>query len=263
MSAAATSALDAVLRRDRWIATAALAAAAGLSWLWMVQMALAMSSADIMSMMQPGGWSAGYATMMFVMWAVMMVGMMLPSAAPMILLHARVTRKNLAPASPWVTSGAFLFGYLAVWTGFSLAATGLQWWLEGLELVSVMNMAATSSTVSGGVLVAAAVWQLTPWKETCLENCRSPLEFLSARWRDGATGAFRIGIEHGLYCLGCCWALMLLLFVGGVMSLLCIAALTAWVLIEKVAPAGRTTSRLMAGVLFAAGIAVLVTGWTA
>lgn len=268
--------LEAVLRRDRWIAIAALALAAGLSWLWLVQMAVAMTSMDMssgmssgmasgvasMQKMKPGMWSPGHAGMMLVMWLVMMIGMMLPSAAPMILLHARFTRKKLAHTSPWAASGAFLLGYLAIWTGFGLAATGLQWWLEGLELVSVMKMAVTGSTVSGVVLIAAAVWQLTPWKEACLESCRSPIEFLSARWRGGTGGAFRIGLDHGVYCLGCCWALMLLLFVGGVMNLVCIAALTAWVLVEKLAPAGRLTSRLMAGVLAAAGIAVMLTGWT-
>lgn len=265
--------LEAVLRRDRWIAIAALTLAVGLSWLWLVQMAVSMTSMDTtpmdmasgmasMQKMMPGMWSAGYAGMMLVMWMVMMIGMMLPSAAPMILLHARFTRKKLAHTSPWVASGAFLLGYLAIWAGFGLAATGLQWWLEGLELVSAMKMAATSSMVSGLVLIAAAVWQLTSWKEACLENCRSPIEFLSARWRSGTGGAFRIGLDHGLYCLGCCWALMLLLFVGGVMNLVCIAALTAWVLVEKLAPSGHLTSRLMAGVLAAAGIAVMLTGWT-
>ena len=141
-----------------------------------------------------------------------------------------------------VPTGAFFFGYLIVWTIFSAAATALQYGLEQAALLSPM-MTSTSPVFGGFVLLGAAIYQWTPYKNACLQRCRSPVSFLSTHWQDGTSGALKMGMLHGAYCLGCCWMLMLLLFVGGVMNLLCIAAITIFVLIEKVMPRGRDIGR--------------------
>ncbi|MFA9421659.1 MAG: DUF2182 domain-containing protein, partial [Gammaproteobacteria bacterium] len=203
-------------------------------------------------------WTPIDAVFMFLMWAVMMVGMMLPSATPMILLYARVVRHNAKNTEPLIHTSAFLAGYVVVWTVFSAAATAMQYGLEQTALLSPMMISA--SPVFGGiVLLVAAVYQWTPYKNACLRRCRSPVWFLSTYWQDGASGALRMGLAHGAYCLGCCWALMLLLFVGGVMNLLCIAAITIFVLAEKVLPRGHDIGRLGAVILGLTGIA-LITG---
>jgi predicted metal-binding membrane protein len=178
----------------------------------------------------------------------MMLGMMLPSATPMILLYARVVRHSAKNTEPLIHTSAFLAGYVVVWTVFSVTATAMQYGLEQAALLSPMMISA--SPVFGGiVLLVAAVYQWTPYKNACLHRCRSPVWFLSTYWRDGANGALRMGLAHGAYCLGCCWALMLLLFVGGVMNLLCIAAITIFVLAEKVLPRGRDIGRVGAIIL--------------
>jgi predicted metal-binding membrane protein len=168
----------------------------------------------------------------------MMVAMMLPSAAPMILLYAAVNRKAHERGAPFVPTGVFAVGYLATWGVFSLLAVTLQWGLERTALLSSM-MASTSLVLGGLLLIAAGAWQLTPLKHACLKHCRSPLHFLSHHWRKGRGGAFRMGVEHGAFCLGCCWFLMGLLFYGGVMNLYWIVGLAAYVLLEKTVPAGH------------------------
>ena len=191
-----------------------------------------------MDAMQPMAWSGGTAVLMFFMWWIMMVAMMLPSAAPMILLFAAVNRKQRSAGSPYVPTGIFAFGYLAVWGGFSLLATAAQWGLERSELLSSM-MVGTSVVLGALLLIAAGGWQLTPLKQACLKHCRSPIQFLSQHWRKGRMGAFRMGVEHGAFCLGCCWFLMALLFYGGVMNLYWIVGLALFVLLEKVLPFGH------------------------
>jgi predicted metal-binding membrane protein len=178
--------------------------------------------------------------------------MMLPSAAPMILLFATINRKRRQEGSPYVRTGVFALGYVIVWAGFSIAATTLQWRLDGAMLLSPM-MAATSVLLAGGVLIVAGIYQLTPLKQACLRHCRSPLDFILHHWRRGSVGALVMGVRHGLYCLGCCWVLMSLLFVGGVMNFLWIAAIAAYVLLEKTVPAGHWISR-------AAGVALVAWG---
>jgi predicted metal-binding membrane protein len=195
--------------------------------------------------------------LMFSMWWLMMIAMMLPSAAPMVLLHAAVTRKALAgnansvPASGdngvYSSTIAFIAGYLVMWGGFSLVAVLAQWGLERTELLSTM-MVSTSRLLGSGLLLAAGAWQLTPLKSACLRQCRSPISFVTSRWRPGAGGAFRMGLEHGVFCLGCCWFLMALLFFAGVMNLVWIAGLAIFVLVEKLLPAGATIGKV-AGVL--------------
>ena len=211
----------------------------------------------------PVAWTPGYALLMFSMWWLMMIAMMLPSAAPMVLLHAAVTRKGLArandagPNAPLrqlhSTTIAFIAGYLAMWGAFSLIAVVAQWALERGELLSAMMMS-TSKPLGSGLLLAAGVWQLTPLKTVCLRHCRSPIGFLSTHWHPGVGGAFRMGIEHGVFCLGCCWFLMALLFYGGVMNLIWIIGLALLVLAEKMMPAGVAFGRVTGLLLIAWGV---------
>jgi predicted metal-binding membrane protein len=201
-------------------------------------------------------WSPLDWILMLLMWAVMMVGMMLPSATPTILLFAAVRRKQSARGHDIAPVPAFVIGYLTAWTGFSVAAVVLQWGLERLALLTPM-MAAAGNSFGGAVLITAGLYQLSPLKHRCLEHCRSPIEFLSKRWRPGVTGAVGMGLEHGTYCVGCCWVLMALLFVGGVMNLLWVAAIAGFVLVEKIAPRGNIVRRVAALLLIAWGIYTL------
>jgi len=229
-----------------------IAAVTALAWLYLVVIAGMTSMAD-MARLRP--WTGAEAVMMFIMWAVMMVGMMLPSATPMVLLYARVCRKSLDMAAP--DTGAFVMGYVAVWTLFSAAATALQWGLEQAALLSP-TMTSASPFFAGMVLVLAGLYQWTPAKQACLSRCRSPVEFLSTHWRPGAGGAFAMGLRHGAFCVGCCWALMALLFVGGVMNLLWVALITVFVLLEKVVPFGHGVGKTAGALLALAGLAVIV-----
>jgi predicted metal-binding membrane protein len=198
----------------------------------------AMTNSTPAMMMQPAVWTPSYAVFMFFMWWVMMVAMMVPSAAPMILLFAAINRKQRAKGAPYVPTGVFAAGYIIAWGGFSLLATGLQWGLERAGIMSAM-MVATSGLFGGLVLIVAGVYQFTPLKQACLRSCRTPIQFISHHWRKGNGGALRMGIEHGTFCLGCCWSLMALLFVGGVMNLFWIIGLAVFVLLEKTIPAGH------------------------
>ncbi|HVR31025.1 MAG TPA: DUF2182 domain-containing protein [Thermoanaerobaculia bacterium] len=259
-----SSTLEAVLQRDRLIVLAGIVVIAGLGWLYLVAMAGMDDMGDMAGMgeMPDVGevagaslraWTGADFAMMFSMWAVMMVAMMLPSAAPLLLLHARMTREQQKTAHPITPTGSFAAGYLLAWTGFSLIATVLQWALERGALLSPA-MVATTPYLGALLLVAAGVYQLTPLKHACLDHCRSPLVFLMHHWRSGKGGALRMGVEHGLYCVGCCWFLMGLLFVGGVMNLLWIAAISIFVLLEKVAPRGELVARAAGVLLVAAGV---------
>ncbi len=267
MTVSETSVLETVLRRDRWVVVAALVMVIIAAWIWIVfgagtgTAAVAMTQMagmpDMDIMMQRAVWTLGYAGLIFAMWWVMMVAMMLPSAAPMLLLFARVNRTQKVRDRPYVATGFFAAGYLIAWGGFSLLAAGLQLGLERLDLLGPM-MTATNYWLGGTILLAAGLWQLTPLKGVCLRHCRSPLSFLAQQWRPGRLGAFRMGLEHGAYCLGCCWFLMGLLFFGGIMNLFWIAGLALFVLLEKTVPMGHWFGRI-AGVCFAAwGVLLLV-----
>jgi predicted metal-binding membrane protein len=182
---------------------------------------------------------------------------MLPSAAPMVLFFDTIAARQRQQGQPAVATAAFVAGYLAVWFGFSVVATALQYALEQALLMS-MQMRTTSTLLAGAILLAAGFYQLTPLKQACLRHCRSPLDFVLNRWRKGTMGAFAMGCEHGAWCLGCCWVLMALLFVGGVMSLVWIAALTLYVLAEKTLPASHWLSRLAGVGLAGWGAATIV-----
>ena len=263
-----TTVLERVLRRDRLILVTALAAVTAIAWIWVVVgagtgmstigMTRRSGMPDISGMMmERATWTFGYAGLMFAMWWVMMVAMMLPSATPMLLLFARINRKERAGDRPYVPTGIFAAGYLVAWGGFSALATALQWLLERLGLLSPM-MVATSYWLGGAILVLAGLWQLTPIKGVCLRHCRSPLSFLVQSWRPGRLGAFRMGLEHGAYCLGCCWFLMGLLFFGGIMNLFWIAGLAAYVLLEKTIPLGNWFGRITGIAATACGVLMLV-----
>ena len=254
-----------VLRRDRVVVGVALAVVVVLSWAYVVagagmgtpasQMSglpTAPHMSDPMAAMQPTPWTPGYALLLFVMWWLMMLATMLPSAAPMILLFAALTRSQHGPTAPYIGTGLFAAGYLAVWAGFSVLAVALQWQLSRLALLSPA-MVTTSTALGATLLLAAGVWQFTPLKHVCLRHCRAPAEFLTLHWRNGRGGAVRMGILHGIYCLGCCWMLMLLLFFGGIMNIYWIAGLTTLVFLEKLAPFGSWVTGIIGSVFILSG----------
>jgi predicted metal-binding membrane protein len=253
---ARTGTLDAVLRRDRHLTMLALATVVVLAWGYLLLGAGMGMEPAMAGMTMPTAWSPGYAALMVVMWALMMLAMMLPSAAPMILLHATVSRRR-DPEQGGRRALLFAVAYAAVWGGFALAATAVQWTLEKAGLLTP-TMAVSTATVASLLFVAAGVYQFTPLKRACLRHCRSPLEFLAGHWRGGTSGAFAMGARHGAYCLGCCWAMMLLLFVGGVMNLAWIAGLALLVLAEKLLPVGRMVSWVLGATLIIWGLAGLI-----
>ena len=259
------SAAEALLRRDRLLVAACLAVICLLSWIYLVTGAgTGMSTVAMTTWEFPppiyrssggGAWSFSYCLIMLLMWWVMMIAMMVPSAAPMILLYTRVQRHALkgSPGDAAVPVLSFLSGYLLAWFFFSLLATAMQWGLERAGLVHGMMMWSTSHTLSALFLLAAGLYQFSPLKNRCLTHCKSPAAFLSAHWRKGPAGALRMGVEHGLYCVGCCWSLMLLLFVGGIMNLVWIAGLAIFVLLEKLLPRGDWLARASGAVMIAVG----------
>lgn len=228
-------------RRDFMAVCISLGGITLLSWLYLWSMASDMAQG--MQAMQVQPWDAGYFLMMFLMWAVMMVGMMLPSVTPTVLIYAAVARKSASQGMPVAPTAAFVSGYVVIWIGFSLLAAIAQWQLAQASLLSPM-MVSNSVGLGAALLIAAGIYQWLPLKDKCLAQCRSPVEFISTHWRPGVTGAFRMGLSHGAFCLGCCWVLMSLLFVGGVMNLLWIAAITLFVLLEKVLPLGAVGGRI-------------------
>jgi len=245
--------------RDRIAILLALGLLALSAWVWLLRTAVGMQAMDG-SGMAPGSlgihpWTAVDFAMMFVMWAVMMVGMMVPTAIPVTLVYAQVARKAARQGTPVAPTAAFVSGYVGMWTVFGVGATLAQWALDRAALLSPM-MVTTSPALGALLLAAAGAYQLTPYKDRCLEHCRASAHFLSRHWRPGAGGALRMGFVHGAWGLGCCWALMGLLFLGGVMNLLWIAAITGFVLAEKAAPFGGRGGRL-AGYLMMIAAAVL------
>ena len=243
-----------LLRHDRVVILAALASVAALAWLYLflaaADMTAAMAGMDRTMAMPARG--ATELSLLFAMWWVMMIGMMLPGVAPVILTFATVNRNRRARGEPYVPSVLFIAGYLLAWSGFSLAATLVQEALERAQLLSPMDMATNSRLLGGLLFVAAGLYQFTPVKLACLRSCRSPLDFVVSHWRDGPGGALRMGLTHGLHCLGCCWVLMLLLFVGGVMNLLWVALLAIVALAEKLT-AGPWIGRIGGGLMVVYG----------
>ncbi|GLS37083.1 metal-binding protein [Mesorhizobium tianshanense] len=270
------TALEAVLRRDRAVVTAALVVIAVLSWAYLLWLAadmampmapgadmagMDMASMDMGAAIAPGfqAWTPADFAFIFAMWAVMMVGMMTPSVAPMVLLYAGVGRKAQASGRPIASTAWFFTGYLLVWIAFSIAATCAQWLLTSLSLLGPA-MASNSTVVGGLVLIAAGLYQWAPMKGVCLRQCQAPIAFLASHggFRSDPLGALRFGTIHGSYCLGCCWALMALLFVGGVMNVLWIAGIAILVLLEKTVPTGQLIPRISGALMAIAGVWLLV-----
>jgi len=249
--------IEVVLRHERTVTLAGLTALVALAWIYLLRLSHEAVSMAEMGMAHLGPWTPADAALAAGMWSVMMVAMMLPSAAPMILVFVTVNlRRGLDANAPYVSTGLFTLGYLLVWGVFSVGATAAQW---GSQRAAVLAEAPLALTPLAGaaVLVAAGLWQLTPLKYACLARCQSPIGFLLAEWRQGRRGALVMGLRHGLYCLGCCWALMALLFVGGVMNLAWVAAIATFVLVEKTVPAGRVVGWLSGGALIAGGVVML------
>jgi predicted metal-binding membrane protein len=253
--------IEALLRRDRVIIGGALAVVVVAAWFYLVYLASSMSGMmdgemsgmPGMAMLAMNMWSWVEVVALAVMWTVMMIAMMAPSAAPMILVYAAIYRRRAAAGTPSVPTAIFVLGYLVVWTIFSIVAALVQ---AGLHIAALLSpaMVASSPLLAGALLVATGIFQWTPLKRACLATCRSPLSFVMTAWREGRGGALIMGIRHGLYCLGCCWALMALLFVAGVMNLVWIAVLALAVLVEKAGPGGDVVGRGAGVLLVGAGL---------
>ncbi len=257
------SAIEGLLKQDRAIVLGALFTLAGLSAVYTVlgggmdMSALAMTRMSPDMLMAPPDWTPAYAVLAFLMWWIMMIAMMLPSATPVLLLYAALKRRNRDLTNSLTMTAVFLAGYLAVWALFSLAATILQWVLEDRGVVS--GMLNVSNVALGGViLIAAALYQFTPVKQNCLALCKNPVQFVTRLRAPGLPGALGAGITHGAYCVGCCAVLMLLLFFGGIMNLFWIAGLSIYILLEKLLPQGRWVSYAAGAGLFVVGVNLLV-----
>jgi len=243
--------MESILRQDRVIVGLALILVSGLSWVYILFGAgMGMDAFEMtrlsrmsMGMMNPPVWTSAYVVLMFFMWWIMMIAMMLPSATPVILLAAALNRRSAASPPPFGSTSLFAAGYLLAWGGFSVIAVTTQWWMQQYGWLNSM-LVSQNQVVNGLLLLAAGLWQFSPWKYACLAHCKSPVEFLTKQRLETHPGALWMGLKHGGYCLGCCWFLMALLFVGGVMNLYWIIGLTLYIWIEKMLPGDRFISRL-------------------
>ena len=256
--------MDKILDRDRLVVLAALAAVVELAWAYLVYVVLAQPAMDMdavaMAAMPPPDWDAGYFAATVAMWMVMMVGMMLPSAAPTVLLFDALQRQGgAARRRDRRATALFAAGYVVAWSAFSVLATTAQWGLSTAMLLSAM-MTSKSPVFAGVLLVAAGAYQFTSWKTACLSQCRSPAEFLVRHRRPGELGPLLMGLQHGVQCIGCCWALMALLFVFGVMNLLWVATLAIFVFLEKLTPAGPRVGRIGGILMVCTGLALMAIG---
>ena len=242
---------EAVLKRDRFIVMLSLVGIILLAWVYTIYLTRVMGLSEIsLEIVSPHAqaWTQATFTLNFLMWTVMMIAMMTPTAAPMLLFYTKIGRQHRPQRRPYLGTGLFLLGYLIVWTGFSAVATFIQWGLHSASLLSTEMVRATPM-IGGILLILAGAFQFSQLKNACLTHCRTPVGFIMTEWKEGNRGALQMGIKHGYYCVGCCWLLMALLFVAGVMNLLWMAIITAFVLIEKIVPAGDRFGKY-AGVLF-------------
>jgi predicted metal-binding membrane protein len=247
--------IDTGMRQNRTVVLLGLIGITLLAWTYTVHLAGNMGGMN-MAMPRTQDWGALELVLLFVMWAFMMVAMMVPSASPMVLMYTVTLQRREQRQGGLVQPGLFVLGYLAIWTGFSLLATLAQWGLHAAALLSPMAVS-TNPMLDGVLLTAAGAFQWSPLKHACLRRCRSPLGFLMTEWREGPGGAFIMGFRHGVFCVGCCWALMALLFVTGVMNLLWISAIAGFILVEKVIPAGEYVARLAGLLLIGLGISMV------
>jgi predicted metal-binding membrane protein len=256
-----TNTVEYVLKKDRFIVIAGLVALCVLSWLYIIylyrQMYPMNMNALFFAMPMTPQWSWTDFVLLFLMWVVMMIAMMTPSVAPLVLIFAMMNRQRKQRQNPFVPAGYLLGGYFLVWVAFSLFATLLQWLLQQVSLLSP-EMITTSKILGGIILVLAGVFQFTPLKNTCLQHSRTPLDYIRHHWKEGRSGALQMGIQNGVYCLGCCWILMILLFVSGIMNLLWIAIIALFVLVEKVLPASKIVSTVAGIALITYGLIILI-----
>src|SRR3954451_20685451 len=251
-------------RRDRTVILLALLGLTAIAWLYLLTVGQGMSgmtspSMPGMAMSMAAAWTPTAFALTLAMWWVMMLGMMVPSATPMVLTFATLNRSKHRRGQDFVPTSIFLLGYLIAWGLFSVVATLAQWALDRVALLSP-TLSATNPVLGGTLVVLAGLYQFTPLKQACLRKCRSPFAFVLNHWRDGWLGALRMGMEHGAYCLGCCWMLMALLFVVGVMNLLWVAGLAALVFAEKLLPGGSWIGRFSGGVMLGLGVLLLMHG---
>lgn len=251
----------AAVARDQGVVAAGVMALTGLAWLdvWRRAQAMGIEASAAMAMPMATPWNPGDLGVAVRMWSIMMVAMMLPSTIPMLLLFSSVQRRQLAPAAAATRTGLFVGGYLGLWIAWSLLAASLQWTLQSTLHLSPA-LATTGPLLGGLFLLLAGVYQFTLWKDACLAQCRSPLDFIMTRWRMGPWGAVRMGVAYGAYCIGCCWALMGLLFVAGVMNLLWIAVLAVFILLEKASAGSAWLRRGVGLTLIAWSLYVFGTG---
>ncbi len=261
---ATAESVTALSRRDRLIILLALCGVTAIAWvyLWTVARDMEEMAGDMADMAMPltDAWTISVFTLTFAMWWVMMLGMMVPSAAPMIVTFATLNRNRRAKGATFVPTSVFLLGYLIVWGAFSAVATVAQWALDRFVLLTPV-LAIGSSLLGGALLIAAGFYQFSPLKQACLRACRSPFAFVLNHWRDGWTGALRMGLEHGAYCLGCCAVLMALLFLAGAMNLLWVATLAAFVFAEKLLPGGAWIGRAGGIAMVGFGVALVMRGF--
>ncbi len=261
--------LERTLARDRWICGGCVAFVVALAWLWLWRQSAAMSGNSAASagmpdmdmggaMMVSSADSAAYLASAFAMWLLMMIAMMLPSATPMILLYSRLSRGARAQGAALAPTAIFALVYLLAWAAFSLAAACAQLLLIRSGVISELTLAFGDRRIAGALLIAAGLYQTTPLKQACLESCRSPMSFLMRLWRPNWSGAARLGLAHGLYCLGCCALLMALLFVFGVMNLAWVAALSLFVVLEKLLPLGSQLGIFAGLAAIGAGVVMMV-----
>jgi predicted metal-binding membrane protein len=259
VSSQRTPALETIVQRDRLVLLLGLGGISAIAWVYTV----AMSSdsghgVHVHILAEPRAWTVTDLAMTFGMWTVMMLAMMLPTTAPMVLSLAKISRDKLAAISPVAPATGFLIGYAIVMTAFSMAAAVAQWGFHQAAWTSITGES-TNRVFAGVVLIGAGAFQFSRLKDACLHRCRSPLWFLMTQWRPGSVGGMRMGIAHGRFCIGCCWALMALMFVGGSMNLLWTAGLALFMLTEKVLPAGRTVGRIAGAGLVVWGASLLGT----
>lgn len=256
---------QAVIRRDRNIVLVGLAAVIGFTAYYTISMAvefnnqlsaggglLAIQSLEYVCGLALSPEASGTPTLLnyqafwtlFIMWTVMQIAMMSPTAVPMVLTFTKIERHRHPERSPYLPTTLFYLGYVIVWAGFSAVFAALQLGLQAADLLSPV-MASANNWLAGGILIAAGLFQFSKLKQACLNQCRSPVAYLMTEWRNGRTGAYLMGLKHGLHCVGCCWVLMALLFVAGVMNLFWMAIITAFVLIEKLLPNGQQFGRVV------------------
>ncbi|HEY6975710.1 MAG TPA: DUF2182 domain-containing protein [Chitinophagaceae bacterium] len=256
-----SNSIEYLLKRDRIIIISGLILISLIAWLYIIylyrQMFYMNMDALFFAMPMTPVWTITDFILLFLMWFVMMIAMMTPSVAPLILIFALVNRRRKEQQNPFVSTGYLLGGYFFIWAAFSLLATSLQWLLQHISLLSP-EMRITSRILGGSVLIAAGIFQFTSLKKTCLSYCQTPVDFIHRNWKEGKTGAMRMGIENGIYCVGCCWILMVLLFVAGIMNLFWVALIALFVLIEKVSAQTRWVSPVAGAALIMYGMTIML-----